>query len=78
MKEAKKLQRGQIQKTVAVQPKHGRPEDQLPPNQILFVQEIPEEIDEAKLKALFMQYPGFKEVRTVPGKKDIGKKDNPG
>ncbi|CAG8593071.1 5213_t:CDS:2 [Ambispora leptoticha] len=43
----------------------------LPPNKILFLQNLPEDITEAMLTALFQQYPGFKEVRTVPVKKEI-------
>ncbi|OZJ03474.1 hypothetical protein BZG36_02744 [Bifiguratus adelaidae] len=47
------------------------PEDLLPPNQILFLQRIPPETTDVMLKALFSQYPGFKEVRMVPTKQDI-------
>ena len=46
----------------------------LPPNSILFVQNLPEELgDQAQptLSALFKQYNGFKEVRLVPGKWNI-------
>ncbi|KAG9302451.1 hypothetical protein G9A89_006415 [Geosiphon pyriformis] len=43
----------------------------LPPNKILFLQNLPEDTTEAMLTALFQQYPGFKEVRTVPVKKEI-------
>ncbi|CAG8455221.1 13374_t:CDS:2 [Ambispora gerdemannii] len=43
----------------------------LPPNKILFLQNLPEDITEAMLTGLFQQYPGFKEVRTVPVKKEI-------
>ncbi|KAI8821849.1 uncharacterized protein EV422DRAFT_566954 [Fimicolochytrium jonesii] len=47
------------------------PEDLLPPNSILFVQNLPIETTEAVLAALFQQFQGFKEVRLVPGKSDI-------
>jgi len=43
----------------------------LPPNNILFVQNLPQELGDAAqstLTALFKQYNGFKEVRLVPGK----------
>ncbi|KAJ3050125.1 hypothetical protein HK097_008901 [Rhizophlyctis rosea] len=38
-----------------------------PPNRILFVRNFPADA-EAALGPLFQQYPGFQEVRTVPGK----------
>ncbi|KAI9092909.1 hypothetical protein DFS34DRAFT_643561 [Phlyctochytrium arcticum] len=47
------------------------PEDQIPPNNILFVQHLPTDTTEAVLAALFKQFQGFKEVRLVPGKSDI-------
>ncbi|KAI8909453.1 hypothetical protein DFJ77DRAFT_472557 [Powellomyces hirtus] len=47
------------------------PEDLLPPNSILFVQNLPTETTEQVLAALFQQFQGFKEVRLVPGKSDI-------
>ncbi|KAJ9048879.1 hypothetical protein DSO57_1030199 [Entomophthora muscae] len=40
-------------------------------NKILFLQHLPEEIEEQSLVLLFKQYPGFKEVRLVPGRSDI-------
>ncbi|CAG0899149.1 unnamed protein product [Darwinula stevensoni] len=42
-----------------------------PPNQILFLTNLPEETNETMLKMLFNQFPGFKEVRLVPGRHDI-------
>jgi len=42
-----------------------------PPNQILFLQNLPEETTEVMLQMLFNQFPGFKEVRLVPGRHDI-------
>ncbi|KAI8799947.1 hypothetical protein BJ742DRAFT_717323 [Cladochytrium replicatum] len=49
-----------------------RPIDEYaPPNSILFVQNLPAETTSDILSALFQQFPGFKEVRMVPGKKDI-------
>jgi U1 small nuclear ribonucleoprotein A len=44
---------------------------QLPPNQILFVENLPEECNEMMLLMLFQQFPGFKEVRMVAGKPGI-------
>jgi len=42
-----------------------------PPNKLLFVQNLPPETTEMMLAMLFRQYPGFVEVRLVPGKTDI-------
>ncbi|XP_076450454.1 U1 small nuclear ribonucleoprotein A-like [Babylonia areolata] len=42
-----------------------------PPNQILFITNLPEETNEMMLSMLFNQFPGFKEVRLVPGRHDI-------
>lgn len=44
------------------QPQH------IPPNNILFAQNLPSEITTDMLNALFGQYHGFQEVRMVPGK----------
>eukprot|EP00005_Dracoamoeba_jomungandri_P003262 CAMPEP_0174251684 /NCGR_PEP_ID=MMETSP0439-20130205/1424_1 /TAXON_ID=0 /ORGANISM="Stereomyxa ramosa, Strain Chinc5" /LENGTH=251 /DNA_ID=CAMNT_0015332057 /DNA_START=26 /DNA_END=781 /DNA_ORIENTATION=- len=38
-----------------------------PPNKVLFVQNLPEEANDMMLQMLFQQFPGFKEVRMVPG-----------
>eukprot|EP01098_Paradermamoeba_levis_P006525 TRINITY_DN2703_c0_g2_i3.p1 TRINITY_DN2703_c0_g2~~TRINITY_DN2703_c0_g2_i3.p1 ORF type:complete len:193 (-),score=57.60 TRINITY_DN2703_c0_g2_i3:225-803(-) len=40
-----------------------------PPNKILFVENLPDLCNEAMLGVLFQQYPGFREVRLVPGQK---------
>jgi len=42
-----------------------------PPNQILFLTNLPEETTEMMLQMLFNQFPGFREVRLVPGRHDI-------
>ncbi|KFM82964.1 U1 small nuclear ribonucleoprotein A, partial [Stegodyphus mimosarum] len=42
-----------------------------PPNQILFLTNLPAETNEMMLSMLFNQFPGFKEVRLVPGRHDI-------
>ncbi|CAG2102687.1 unnamed protein product [Medioppia subpectinata] len=42
-----------------------------PPNNILFLTNLPEETNEVMLQMLFNQFPGFKEVRLVPGRHDI-------
>jgi len=41
------------------------------PNQILFIENLPEAVNEMMLSMLFQQFPGFKEVRLVPGKSGI-------
>ncbi|XP_054723080.1 U1 small nuclear ribonucleoprotein A-like [Uloborus diversus] len=42
-----------------------------PPNQILFLTNLPAETSDMMLSMLFNQFPGFKEVRLVPGRHDI-------
>ncbi|KAF5022659.1 hypothetical protein F66182_5302 [Fusarium sp. NRRL 66182] len=43
----------------------------LPPNKILFVQNIPEEYDIEALSSVFGRFDGFREVRLVPGRHGI-------
>lgn len=47
------------------------PDEYLPPNKIIFVQNLPEEYDVDSLEAIFRRYDGFKEVRLVPGRRGI-------
>lgn len=47
------------------------PDDYLPPNNILFLQNLTEKADQEYLTNLFQAYPGFKEVRMIPTKKTI-------
>ncbi|KAI4144453.1 MAG: hypothetical protein L6R39_004179 [Caloplaca ligustica] len=47
------------------------PEEYLPPNKILFVQNLPEDYDVDGLTAIFGRFEGFREVRLVPGRKGI-------
>jgi len=49
----------------------GGPVHDAPPNQILFLTNLPQETNEMMLSMLFNQFPGFKEVRLVPGRHDI-------
>jgi RNA recognition motif-containing protein len=51
-------------------PVHLQPK-QLPPNKILFVENLPEQTTEMMLSMLFQQFPGFKEVRMVVNKPGI-------
>lgn len=47
------------------------PDEYLPPNKILFVQNLPEEYDVEGLSAIFGRFEGFREVRLVPGRKGL-------
>lgn len=47
------------------------PEEYLPPNKILFLQNLPDEHDVDSLTAVFGRFEGFREVRLVPGRKGI-------
>lgn len=54
-----------------VNTKPAGPVDANPPHKILFVQNLPEEITVDVMQAIFARYPGFKEVRMVPGRAGI-------
>ncbi|GAA5866689.1 hypothetical protein JCM8547_002725 [Rhodosporidiobolus lusitaniae] len=47
------------------------PDEYLPPNKILFVQNLPDDTTKEALEALFRPYPNLLEVRTIPGRKNI-------
>lgn len=47
------------------------PDEYLPPNKILFVQNLPDGYDIDALSAIFGRFEGFREVRLVPGRKGI-------
>ncbi|KAL8277906.1 hypothetical protein RQP46_009725 [Phenoliferia psychrophenolica] len=47
------------------------PDEYLPPNKILFVQNLPDDTTKESLEALFAPYPNLSEVRTIPGRKNI-------
>ena len=47
------------------------PEAPAPPNNILFVQNLPHDADSMALTTLFSQFPGFKEVRMIEAKPGI-------
>lgn len=53
------------------QPSTDKESDDNPPNTILFLNNLPEETNEMMLSMLFNQFPGFKEVRLIPGRHDI-------
>lgn len=47
------------------------PDEYLPPNKILFVQNLPDSYDVDALTAIFSRFEGFREVRLVPGRRGI-------
>ncbi|KAL2023956.1 hypothetical protein VTK56DRAFT_191 [Thermocarpiscus australiensis] len=47
------------------------PDEYLPPNRILFVQNLPDDFDKDALTAIFGRFEGFREVRMVPGRSGI-------
>lgn len=47
------------------------PDEYLPPNKTLFVQNLPDEYDIDALTAIFGRFEGFREVRLVPGRRGI-------
>ncbi|TQV93046.1 hypothetical protein V2A60_003642 [Cordyceps javanica] len=47
------------------------PDEYLPPNKILFLQNVPEEYDVEALTGIFGRFDGFREVRLVPGRRGI-------
>lgn len=47
------------------------PEEYLPPNKILFLQNLPDHFDVEILSGIFSAFEGFREIRLVPGRKGI-------
>ncbi|KAG8937019.1 hypothetical protein FRC02_008126 [Tulasnella sp. 418] len=47
------------------------PDEYLPPNRVLFIQNLPTDVTQAVLQELFGQYPNLSDVRTIAAKKDI-------
>ncbi|KAJ3483372.1 hypothetical protein NLG97_g7322 [Lecanicillium saksenae] len=47
------------------------PDEYLPPNKILFLQNVPDEYDVEALTGIFGRFDGFREVRLVPGRRGI-------
>ncbi|KAJ3028039.1 U2 small nuclear ribonucleoprotein B'' [Rhizophlyctis rosea] len=42
-----------------------------PPNHILFIRNLPSDLPPEKVPPLFTQYPGYKEIRLIPGNPEI-------
>jgi RNA recognition motif-containing protein len=47
------------------------PDEYLPPNKILFLRDLPEDYSKDALAAVFKRFPGFKDLRLVPGRAGI-------
>ncbi|WVQ96597.1 hypothetical protein IAU59_003702 [Kwoniella sp. CBS 9459] len=47
------------------------PDEYLPPNSVLFLQNLPEGTTSEDLREVFEVHPGLVEIRTIPAKKDI-------
>lgn len=47
------------------------PDEYLPPNNVLFVQNLPEGTTQDDLRDVFEQHAGLTEIRTIPSKRDI-------
>ena len=47
------------------------PDEYLPPNKILFLRDLPDNIDQETLSTVFGRFEGFVEARLVPGRKGI-------
>ncbi|WVR06664.1 hypothetical protein IAU60_003696 [Kwoniella sp. DSM 27419] len=47
------------------------PDEYLPPNSVLFLQNLPEGTTSDDLREVFEVHPGLVEIRTIPAKKDI-------
>ncbi|KAK4617876.1 U1 small nuclear ribonucleoprotein [Fulvia fulva] len=58
-------------KTTKPGPGGANQDEYLPPNKILLLRELPEDYGKEALTAVFQRFPGFKEVRVVPGRKGL-------
>jgi U2 small nuclear ribonucleoprotein B'' len=47
------------------------PDEYLPPNKTLFLRDLPEDYGKDMLAIIFKRYPGFREIRLVPGRNTI-------
>ena len=47
------------------------PDEYLPPNKTLFLRDLPEDYGKDALAVIFKRYPGFREIRLVPGRNTI-------
>ncbi|KJX94701.1 U1 small nuclear ribonucleoprotein [Zymoseptoria brevis] len=74
LEEAKPVKRAAERDSIAERPAKSNKaatavaDDYLPPNRILLLRDFPEGYGKTELTALFQRYPGFKEIRMVPGR----------
>ncbi|KIL71203.1 hypothetical protein M378DRAFT_182784 [Amanita muscaria Koide BX008] len=68
---AKRMMDGAAAMLAPKRPNVQMPDEYLPPNKILFLQNLPESVTKEQLVALFSQYPNLYEVRLIPTKRDI-------
>ncbi|KAK3706931.1 hypothetical protein LTR37_012430 [Vermiconidia calcicola] len=47
------------------------PDEYLPPNRTIVLQNLPEDYTKDNIAIIFSRFPGYKEVRTVPGRKGL-------
>lgn len=74
MQKMMKQMQDQMTKTATTkQPNMGLPEGKFGVNNIIFVQDMPAEVDEKMLSCLFEQFNGFIEVRMAPARPGAGK-----
>lgn len=57
--------------SAAKKPRLQMPDEYLPPNPVLFIQNLPDGTTQEDLREVFEQYPGLVEIRTIAAKKDI-------
>jgi len=62
---------GGVSAPITKRPTVQMPDEYLPPNKILFLQNLPESVTKEQLLSLFSQYPNLYEVRLIPTKRDI-------
>jgi len=62
---------GGVSAPVPKRPTVQMPDEYLPPNKILFLQNLPESVTKDQLLSLFSPYPNLYEVRLIPTKRDI-------
>merc|ERR1711990_173764 len=56
------------QQTTSAPKAAAKPAANMEPNRTLFVENLPNEATDTMLSMLFRQYPGFQEVRLIPGR----------
>ncbi|EPQ29168.1 uncharacterized protein PFL1_03455 [Pseudozyma flocculosa PF-1] len=57
--------------SAARRPGQEMPDEYLPPNKTLFLQNIPDGVGKGELESLFSGYSGYTDIQTIPGKASI-------